>query len=688
VTSEAGLDTAERVLGGRYRLLSRIADGGMATVYLALDQRLGRRVAVKILRPDLARDAAFVARFHREAQLAAGLSHPNIVAVHDFEETDSELYLVMEYVEGQTLRQRLTEHGAMTVREATGVFGELLGALAAAHRAQLVHRDVKPENVLLAHDGTIKVTDFGLARAVTSTTRTSTTGVLLGTVSYLAPEQLDADRADARSDVYAAGLVLYELLTGQKAFQGDNPMHVAYQHVHGTVPLASDRVSTVPLELDRVIERATRRDPADRPADAGELLELLQEGTAQLSDEELDATPVFLGGMPVAASAAPGAPAAAAESAVDEPAGGSAAALGPVGGVAVDSASPPTTKLSTLAPTTAYRLVEAEPAPAEAPHDTEPTAPSPQPGRPEASPTPTATRRRRRRWPWVLAVLLLAGGGAGGWWWWDGLGPGSMRTVPVVAHLPLAQAQAALGAVELHDGVTEVYSETEPKGQVIGSDPAAGAEVHKRTGVALQVSKGPERYAVPQLVGVARPDVDKLLTDRNLKLGTATDAFSETVPAGQVISQDPVLDTSVKRDTPVNIVVSKGREPIPVPNLTGKDADASQKQLEGLGLKVTRGDPVNSETVPAGSIITQTPADGTLFKGDAVTIVVSKGPLLVAVPDVTLKGSAEASKILTDAGFKVVINKVFGGVLKTVRFQDPAGGTMVRKGTTITLTVI
>lgn len=314
MTSGPGLHADERVLGGRYRLLSRIADGGMATVYLAIDERLGRRVAVKVLRADLARDEGFVGRFQREARLAAGLSHPNIVAVHDFHESSGvpgeELYLVMEYVDGRTLREKLVDGGAMSVRQATHIITAVLAALDEAHRADLVHRDVKPENVLVRDDGTIKVTDFGLARAVTSSTRTSTTGILMGTVSYLAPEQVDGDRADARSDVYAAGLMLYELLTGQRAFQGENPAHVMYQHVHGEVPLASDRVSTVPLELDQVIARATARSPDDRPDTAGDLIQVLRDAIRQLSDDEFDAAPVFLAGMapgtqPVARTASP-----------------------------------------------------------------------------------------------------------------------------------------------------------------------------------------------------------------------------------------------------------------------------------------------------------------------------------------------------------------------------------------------
>ena len=668
MTSRPGLHADERVLGGRYRLISRIADGGMATVYLALDERLGRRVAVKVLRPDLARDEGFVGRFHREAQLAAGLSHPNIVAVHDFHESsgrpDDDLYLVMEHVDGQTLRQKLLDDGAMTVREAVRVISAILAALDEAHRAGLVHRDVKPENVLVREDGMVKVTDFGLARAVTSSTRTSTTGILMGTVSYLAPEQVDGDRADARSDVYAAGLLLYELLTGQRAFQGDNPAHVMYQHVHGEVPLASDRVSTVPLELDQVIARATARDPADRPETAGALIDVLRNATRQLSDGELDAAPAFLAGM----------------------APGSVPVTRPVDPVARRADPAATQPLVTADPAATQRLVTAPPVPVELAATQRLVALDPSPAA-DAGPAPEHRRKRRRVWPWLLA-LLLAGGCAGGWWWYDTSGPGSLRTVPALVHRSLADAQKALAAVDLRAVPSEAFSETEPKDQVISADPAPGTQIGKRSTVTLVVSKGQERYAVPALANVPRGDIERLLTERTLTLGKVTEEFSETIAKDLVISQDPAPDTAAKRDAPVSVVVSKGRQPIPVPNVTTKPADQAAKAIEDLGLKVARGDAVNSETVPEGAVVSQTPPSGTLFKGDTVTIVVSKGPVLIKVPDVTLKKVTEATKTLQDLGFKVNVSKVFGGVLKTVRFQDPAAGTMLRRGSTITLTVI
>jgi serine/threonine-protein kinase len=660
VTSNGPDAAVGRVLAGRYALLRRIADGGMATVYLARDERLDRPVAVKVLRRDLSADDTFVTRFRREATLTANLSHQHIVAVHDFVESDGEMFLVMEYVEGTTLRDLVSTMGALPVREAVRIFTGILLALDQAHQSGLVHRDVKPENVLLREDGTIKVTDFGLARAVTSATRTSTTGVLLGTVSYLAPEQLDGDRADARSDVYAAGLLLYELLTGAKAFQGENPMHVAYQHVHGSVPVPSDRVSTVPLELDRVVARATARDPDQRPADAGELLDLLDRSLLQLSDAELDASPTLRA----------------------DPSGTAAR----------------TTVIATASPTTRERIPARQRTGATVPvtgpgTDVSGSSPSPAPAadHPDADQPghPDATARPGRRWPKVVAVLLLlAAGAAGGWYWYDSQGPGSIRRVPALVTLTKADAEHALATVELRPQEATAYSEDVPKDAVISADPVAGTEVHKHTAVTLTISMGQERYAVPTLVNAARADLDGLLGERHLRLGTVTEAFSETVPAAVVVSQDPAPGTSVKRDTPVNVVVSKGREPLPVPNLAGKNADEATKTLEAAGFKVARADPVNSDTVPSGAVVSQNPSQGTLLRGDTVTLVVSKGPVLVAVPDVVGKQRQDARRILEAAGFKVVVTNVLGGFFNTVRASDPPAGASVPKGSTVTLTVV
>jgi len=654
--------------------MRKIADGGMGTVWLATDERLGRRVAVKVLPPDAARDAATLSRFRREGQLAAGLSHPTIVAVHDFVEEHGQVCLVMEYVEGHTLRQWLDHTGALPVREAIRIFTALLRALSVAHAAGLIHRDVKPENILISADGSVKVTDFGLAREVSTLTRTDLSHVL-GSVPYLAPEQLQRRAADERSDVYAAGLVLVDLLTGRPAMAGRSEAEIAALHVAGAVPLASERVRTVPLEMDRLIARATAKDPDDRPATAADLLDEVREATRQLSDEELDADPVYVAGMKPTLTPLPAT-------------------------TSVQELSDPTKLLPLVAATTELPLSPTSATTAVIPLDPPAgaalvTAAHTTPDQTAATTTPAggnddppSAHSRRRVWPFLLALLLVAGGAAGGWWWYDSTGPGSQRVVPVVVHLTEADATKALGAVDLRADLGTAYSETEPKGQVIEAQPAAGAQVRKNSAVRVVVSLGQERYFVPKLVDAKAAEVGTLLTERHLTAGPVAEEFSETVAAGIVIRQDPAPDASVKRDTPVGIVVSKGREPLAVPSVVGKPADEADRTLVAAGFTVAQGEQVNSETVPAGVVVSQTPATGTLFRKDTVTIIVSKGPVLVAVPDVTFKRQQEAEKILKDAGFGVAVNKLFGGALKTVRFQDPAPGTMVRRGTTITLTVI
>ena len=271
-----------RTLDGRYRVLRRIADGGMATVYLAVDERLDREVALKVMREHLVHDESFVTRFRREARSSASLSHPNVVAVFDQGEDDGNIFLAMEYVPGQTLREVMREEGPLSPRAALDVLEPVLLALAEAHAKGLIHRDVKPENVIINDNGTVKVADFGLARAVSSQTVTSTQGVLLGTVAYLSPEQVERGIADARSDVYAAGLMLFEMLTGTKAFTGETAIHVAYQHVHGGVPSPSSRVAGLPPALDELVAVATARDPDERPADAAEFLALVRRTRATL----------------------------------------------------------------------------------------------------------------------------------------------------------------------------------------------------------------------------------------------------------------------------------------------------------------------------------------------------------------------------------------------------------------------
>jgi len=624
-----------RVLDGRYRVLSHIADGGMASVYVALDERLDREVAVKIMRPALARDETFVSRFRREARSAARLSHPNVVAVYDQGDDDGDMFLTMEYVPGRTLREVLTTEGPLTPRASLDLFDPILQALDAAHSAGLIHRDVKPENVILREDGVVKVADFGLARAVTTATTTNASGVLLGTVAYLSPEQVERGIADARSDVYAVGLVLYEMLTGRKAFDGDTPIHVAYQHVHGSVPVPSDRVPSVPRELDELVALATARDPDQRPATAGDYLAEVRRSRSVMTTSELDLRP--------------------ADPLVPDRSGAATVGVNPTTAIPALHRGDP-------------RRTRARPA-AAADHG---------PG----------AAIRRRRWPWavVLSVLLLLGVGGGAWWMT--MGPGSRTLVPAVAQLSRAAALSTLERSNLRGEVSESFDEVVPSGVVIAQDPVARSEVSKLSSVALTVSKGQERHAAPALVNTPADTAAATLQATGLQLGARTDAFSETVPAGTVISQDPAAGASLKRNAVVTITASRGRQPIPVTSLIGKPADEARRALTAAGLKVVEASPVNSDTVPNGSLVGQTPATGTLFKDDPVTIVVSRGPLLVAVPGTIGKQRDQAAALLTAAGFKVVYQEFLGGFFGTVRSSDPAEGTMLRKGSTVTLTIV
>ena len=629
-----------RVLDGRYRVLSHIADGGMATVYLALDTRLDREVALKVMRPALAADETFVSRFRREARSAARLSHPHVVAVFDQGEDAGAMFLAMEYVPGKTLREVMQAEGPLTPRAALDILDPVLQALSAAHQAGIIHRDVKPENVILREDGTVKVADFGLARAVTTQTTTAQTGMLLGTVAYLSPEQVERGIADARSDVYAAGLILFEMLTGTKAFTGDTPIHVAYQHVHGSVPTPSSRVPSVPSELDALVALATARDPDQRPADAGAFLAQVRQSRAVLSPAELDRRPE----------------------------GAAAAAGGGASTVPVDRTAALPVGRDVAAPGPAARTGRAT-------------------RRRDGAATGEAGGRRRGPWPWVAAALLLLAAAAAGAWYVT-MGPGSPTTVPPVVGTAYAQAERELAAAHLSGKRVDAFDERVARGLVISADPGPGSEVGRSTTVTLTVSKGPERYAVPTVVGSTRTEATARLEDNRLVVGTVREAFHEKVPAGQVIASTPAAGTRLKRGAAVNLVVSKGRQPIPVPDVTGKPADQAVAALTDAGLRVDATKQEFSTEVPKGSVISQAPAVGTLFRGDQVVLVVSKGPEMVKVPAVQGKQVAQATQILEAAGFTVKVDRFMGGVFGTVRSQSPAGGAMAPKGSTVTLLVV
>ena len=631
MTTAGSTSLIEHVLDGRYRVLSHLADGGMATVYVALDLRLDRKVALKVMRPDLAKDETFVSRFRREARSAAKLSHPNVVAVYDQGEDGGNVFLTMELVNGLTLRQVMQAEGPLTPRAALDIIDPVLQALGAAHSAGLVHRDVKPENVILREDGTVKVADFGLARAIATGTSTAQTGVLLGTVAYLSPEQVERGQADARSDVYAAGLLLFEMLAGSKAFIGDSPIHVAYQHVHSEVPAPSSRINTVPAALDQLVARASARNPDDRPRDANQMLSELRESRQLLSPAELDLRPA-------------------------------------------DPSSAAAVNMTIAIPRT------------------EVVSPVGAPGGPWGAGTGRwagllqKASWRGRTWPVVVLALVLLAAAAALWFFLAG--PGASTTVPKVAGSTTKVAELALTNAHLSAKVVTSFDETTRIGVVLAADPPAGREVGRGSIVILTVSQGQERYAVPKLVGRTQTDAEQHLTDAKLTVGKVTKGFSETVPQGQVISTSPAADTSVKRATPVAMVISQGRQPIQVTDWTGKPADQAIKALTDAKLKVDATMQNWSDTVPKGSVISQAPATGTLFLGDPVVLVVSKGPQFVAVPDVFGKQDSEAKALLEGLGFKVKIERSLGGLFGLVRAQSIPAGTPAPSGSTITLVVV
>lgn len=623
-SSEASI--VGRVIDGRYRVLRHLADGGMGSVFVALDQRLDREVALKVMRSDLTHDEAFVARFRREARSAARLDHPNVVAVTDQGSDDRYAFLAMELVNGHTLRQVIRGRAPLPVEDALALMDPILEGLAAAHRAGLVHRDVKPENVLIRDDGVVKVTDFGLARAVTTNTLTGDSDILLGTASYLSPEQVEHGTADARTDVYSAGLLLFELLTGEKAFPGDSPIHVAYQHVHGRMPIASDSVDEVPPQVDELIATATAKNPDDRPSNAADLLVALR-STARALGHRTTTKPVaaIVGGDDL-----------------DVPRGGSHTAQ-------IGSTTNP--------------LVGSAP-----------------------SDRPLGQRRWVRLVALALVPVLLLGALAV---WLLTAGPLGSTTVPTLKGSKQGAAVSRLHTAQLHARVTPVFSETVPAGQVVSTAPDGGASTRKNSTVTLTVSKGPERYPVPTVVRLPLAQARQQITDGSLTVGTVTEAYDESVPAGSVVSTIPVVGTAAKRNSPVALVVSKGKEPVSVPDVSGKPEAEATSTLTGLGLTVNSSPDQYSDTVPAGSVIETTPAAGaSVHKGDEVTVVVSKGPEMVTVPNVVDMKSRAAKSKLEALGFTVKFDRFFGGVFDTVRGQNPKAGSSVRKGSTITLSIV
>nr|WP_244289652.1 Stk1 family PASTA domain-containing Ser/Thr kinase [Frigoribacterium faeni] len=642
-----------RLIDDRYQVRSRIARGGMATVYLATDLRLERRVAIKIMHGHLADDASFKERFIQEARSAARLAHPNVVNVFDQGQDDDSAYLVMEYLPGITLRELLQDHKVLTAEQAMDIMEAVLAGLAAAHRAGIVHRDLKPENVLLADDGRIKIGDFGLARAATANTATG--AALLGTIAYLSPELVTRGIADTRSDIYALGIMLFEMLTGEQPYKGEQPMQIAYQHANDTVPAPSTTNPSVPVELDELVLWATARDPEHRPRDARALLDQLLDVQRALAD--------------------PSGP--------------------PVGRTMVLPSATATAVLPDSGSGTGASTGETQILP-KARHRTGPIGPETDSN---ADRLRTAAARRHRRgaaWLVIVVVLALLVGGVG---WWFGSGPGAQAEVPDVSGQDPAAAAAQLiqAGFEVDSENRSDFSPVVPAGQVTATDPDASSRLQKGSTVTMVVSQGPRQLEVPQVVGGSIDDARQALSDFSVR--DPSQQFDEKAE-GTVLgiagvgADGNAVDLSgggqYGEQQPIDLTVSLG----PVPDVVGQTVEQAQATLQSVELAGVESGREYSGTIDAGSVIRSEPqVDGPVRPGDTLNLVVSDGPAPITVPDVTGKTIDEATAELQGLGLRVAYDACRNFTCAfydweaslPVTATDPGAGGIAYAGSTVAL---
>jgi len=688
-----------QLLDGRYRVESHLAHGGMATVYLATDTRLDRAVALKIMHAELAKDGDFVHRFVSEARSIARLSHPNVVTVYDQGADGRTLYLAMEYVPGQTLRQLLHERGRLNPREALGIMEGVLAGLAAAHDAGIAHRDVKPENVLLGPGGTIKVADFGLARLLSGVSHTRT-GMIIGTAAYLAPEQVTGGATDVRTDVYAAGVMLFELLTGAQPHTGETPLAVAYKHINEIVPPPSAAVPGLPPALDALVTLTTSRNPDRRPADARQFLQAIPgvRNSLTLTSAPRQSTPgpaspgpaspgpaspgpASPDGAATAVSAAPPPtwPGRAMPPAPASPPGGTALDLIPglppvprqsYGGGPGDATGSGATRQLTQGHRAATNKTLIVSAGTEAPPGTRHT------GYPRLAEPPLQRLLFSRRLGYLaiaLAAVLVIG--VLGWW----VEAGRYTTVPKVEGMTAAAAQTELrdAGLTVSTGKGQLDNEI-AKGAVIRTIPASESRIRRGGHITLIVSLGPHMIAVPQVTGQALDAARAALQHAGLTPGKVKAQPSTTIAAGIVVSTSPAAGVSWPQPQPVTLVVSAGP---PIPNFVGGqkgDAEAWATQ-NGVSLNEVT---ARKSDQPAGTIIRQSPAPGGAFtKGEVITIVISPGPQMVTIPNVDGMSVRDAIRTLKHLGF--LVNVIQVGPLHAVFHHSPDG--QAPEGSTVTL---
>jgi eukaryotic-like serine/threonine-protein kinase len=622
------------VFDGRYRIIRKLGAGGMADVYLAEDQELGRRVAIKILNDRHAADDSFIERFRREAKNAAGLSHPNIVSIYDRGEAEGTYYIAMEFLDGRSLKELIVGRGPAPIKTAIDYARQILAAVGFAHRHGIVHRDIKPHNVLVGSEGRLKVTDFGIARSGAS--QMTEVGSIIGTAQYLSPEQARGAPVDQTSDLYSVGVVLYEMLTGQVPFTGDTPLEIAMKHLSEVPKPPSELRPEVPHDLDSVVLRALAKDPSERYQGADEMdadLARVLEGLPVDPETETAATAV-LSGSGVLATA-------------------------PTSVLTKPTVAAPRTVPPGAGPPAGYYGYEGPP------------------------------RRRRPIWPWVLSILLLLAAGGAAWFAYtkiqDQLDANAPVAVPPVAGIKESLAVDKIRGAGLVPQVARAFSDEVEKGVVIDQSPAAGEKVAPHSNVDITVSKGKETVTVPSVIGKNRDDAISTLVNAGLDPRAFPVASSKAVDT--VTGQDPPAGKVIEKGSRVRINYSSGPAQIDVPSVIGLQFDQASSALQAQGFAVARRD-VDSER-PKGEVVDQSPSNQAP-KGSTITLSVSKGPPMSTVPDVTAQEEGSAQSTLEQSGFTVQVQRQDvndPGLDGIVLSQSPTGGSKAKQGSTVTITV-
>ncbi|MBS3908654.1 MAG: Stk1 family PASTA domain-containing Ser/Thr kinase [Actinobacteria bacterium] len=612
----------QQVFNDRYQIIAKIGSGGMADVYKAMDSVLERPVAIKVLHRHFAEDEDFVTRFRREAQAAANLNHPNIVSIYDWGSQNSTYFIVMELLEGESLKQHIRSKGVVGLREAMEITKKVLSALSFAHRNDIIHRDIKPHNIIITKDDEVKVTDFGIARAGVSTM--TQTGTILGTAHYLSPEQARGHEVGVTSDIYSAGVVLYEMVTGRIPFDGENPVAIALKHVHESPVRPTEINPEVTPALQTIILKAMAKNPESRYQSAAEMRNDIMR---------------LMEGMPIVAI------------------------------------PPDEQETLVMAPLQTSRNDAA----------TQRQAPRPIP----------APAKTKPNWPAIIiaVMLVLTASAAGGWFLVSSgiVGGPEMITVPDLTEKTEAEAAAMLSAKGLKLGeVSEAFSNTIEPGIVMSQQPGAGEKLEEGKEVAVTVSMGRDLVTVPDVTGETSAVATNKLIKAGLALGDSKYEFSDEFDQDKVIRTEPEMDEEVPADTEVNLIISKGRDSVQIQDVEGKTSADAESLLAGDGLTVKTSEAFH-ETIDKGAVIRTVPIAGSLVKKESVvTIYVSKGPELIAVPDVLDKLEDEAKAILAEKGFNIdpqILSGVSADKDNRVISQDPSGGEQRRKGTLVLIVV-